>query len=397
MGHGHMRKWFIFLFVFICAAILVSGFAYSGIYSELHRAAFLPAATATVAPAPLMTDARVTFPPEQLIAEVYKRVSPSVVNITNRAEGRGALSTLLEEGSGSGFVWDNEGRIVTNNHVIEGAQELEVTFSDDTSVPAKVIGTDPSTDLAVIQVSISEDRLAPVALGDSDAIEPGQLAIAIGNPFGLQRTVTAGVISALGRSLRAENARLIGDIIQMDTAINPGNSGGPLLDAQGRVIGVNSALFNPTGQSVSIGVGFAIPVNAVKRVIPELIAHGRYAHPWLGISGTTVTPSLAARLKEAGVNVPTRGVLVLEVLAGGPAERAGLRGSTRSIQVQDQALRVGGDVITALDNAPIKTMEELIAYLDGRRRVGQSVVVTILREGREQPVSVLLDERPSNR
>ena len=391
-----MRKWVILSLIFILAALLASCAGNSGISNELHRAIFAPAPTATSAPAPLTMNVPGTFPPEQLVAEIYKRVSPSVVNITNRAGQRDTWGIALEEGSGSGFVWDNEGRIVTNNHVIEGAQELEVTFSDDTIVPAKIIGTDPSTDLAVIQVSISADKLAPVALGDSDALEPGQLAIAIGNPFGLQRTVTAGVISALGRNLRADNDRLIGDIIQMDTAINPGNSGGPLLDAQGRVIGVNSALFNPTGQGVSIGVGFAIPVNAVKRVIPELIAHGRYAHPWLGISGTTVTPDLAVRLKEVGVDIPTRGVLVVEVLSGGPAERAGLRGSPRQVQIGGRALRAGGDIITALDRAPIKSMEELIAHLEARLSVGQNVVITIQRDGREQRVSVVLGERPSN-
>ncbi len=392
-----MRKWFVILIMLMTVPALLAAYAgYPAVSNELHRAAFGPAAIATPAPPLIGSNAPVIFPPEQLVAEIYKRVSPSVVNITNRAVQNTVIGMGLEEGSGSGFVWDKEGRIVTNNHVIEGAQELKVAFADDTTVPAKVIGTDPATDLAVIQVALPADQLAPVALGDSDTLEPGQLAVAIGNPFTLQRTVTAGVISARGRSLRSENNRLIGDIIQTDTAINPGNSGGPLLDAQGRVIGVNSALFNPTGQSVSIGVGFAIPVNIVKRVIPELIAHGRYAHPWIGISGLTLTPDLSKQLKDAGIAVPPRGVLVMQVLAGGPAERAGLQGSTRQVQLADQTLRIGGDIITALDRSPIKGMEELISHLEARLNVGETIDITFLRDGKEQRVTLVLAERPAD-
>lgn len=392
-----MRKWFVILVMLVTVPALLAAFAgYPAISNELHRAALGPAATPTPAPPPVASNAPVTFPPEQLVAEIYKRVSSSVVNITKRATQNTVIGMGLEEGSGSGFVWDKEGRIVTNNHVIEGAEELEVAFADDTTVPAKIIGTDPATDLAVIQVALPADQLAPVALGDSDTLEPGQLAVAIGNPFTLQRTVTAGVISARGRSLRSENNRLIGDVIQTDTAINPGNSGGPLLDAQGRVVGVNSALFNPTGQSVSIGVGFAIPVNTVKRVIPELITHGRYAHPWIGISGLTLTPDLSKRLKDAGVAVPPRGVLVSQVLAGGPAERAGLQGSTRPVQLADQTLAIGGDIITALDRSPIKSMEELISHLETRLNVGQNVEITFQRDGKEQRVTLVIVERPAD-
>lgn len=343
-----------------------------------------------------VADASVSFPPQELVAQVYKRVSPSVVNITSRAVQQSFFyGAVPQEGTGSGFVYDKQGRIITNNHVIEGAQKLDVTFSDDTAVSATIVGTDPSTDLAVIQVDLPAEKLEPVSLGDSDAIEPGQLAIAIGNPFGLQRTVTTGVVSALGRSLRAENGRTNVDIIQTDAAINPGNSGGPLLDAQGRVIGVDSALFNPTGQSVSIGVGFAVPVNTVKRVIPELIAKGKYAHPWLGISGITLTPDLIAQLKQNDVDLGVaRGVLIAELVNGGPAERSGFRGGARQVRIGTSVLALGGDIITALDDSPIRTMDDIVAHVEARMRVGQKVEVTFVREGREQKASITLAERP---
>ncbi len=339
------------------------------------------------------------FPPQELVARVYQRVSPSVVNITARAvELDFFFGPLPQEGTGSGFVWDTDGHIITNNHVIEGAQEVEVNFSDETVVAAKIVGTDPSTDLAVIQVDLPPDKLQPVEPGDSSTIQPGQIAIAIGNPFGLQRTVTSGIISALGRTLRSDNGQISVDMIQTDAAINPGNSGGPLLDAQGRVIGVNSALFNPTGQSVSIGVGFAIPINTVKLVVPELIAKGYFAHPWMGLAGVSVTPDLAARLEARGYRLgTTSGVLITQVLRGGPADRAGLRGATEQIRVGNRIIPVGGDVITALDGTPVKDLEDFLVRTEVRMRIGQKVEVTFLRDGREQHTTATLAERPTNR
>lgn len=249
--------------------------------------------------------------------------------------------------------------------------------------------------MAVLQVDVPKEKLKPVAVSDSSALEPGQLAIAIGNPFGLERTVTTGIVSALGRSLEASNGRLMTNIIQTDTAINPGNSGGPLLNSRGQVIGVNTALFNPTGANFSIGVGFAIPVDAVKRIVPQLIAKGRASHPWLGISGLPITPDLARRLKQNGVDLGVeRGVLLVEVIPNQVAARAGLRGGSRQVQLGNRALPIGGDVITAIDDAPIKDLESLITYLEARTQVGQTVTITLRRDGREQRVQVTLGERP---
>ncbi|MGQ9630181.1 MAG: S1C family serine protease [bacterium] len=335
-------------------------------------------------------------PQERLIVEIYERVSPAVVNITSRVITQDFfLGEVPREGAGSGFVIDRRGYIVTNNHVVEGAEELEVTFSDETVVAARVVGVDPSVDLAVIKVDFLPEGLSPVELGDSSSLQPGQLAIAIGNPFGLGRTITTGVISALNRTLRARNNRVIGGVVQTDAAINPGNSGGPLLDSQGRLIGVNTAIFSPTGGSV--GVGFAIPVDTVKRVVPELISRGRYAHPWLGISGISITPELSNRLARAGIPLGVkRGILVASVLRGGPADHAGLRGGTREMRLGNRMLIVGGDVITSIDGNPLKGMEDLSAYLEMQTKVGQKVNLSVLRGGREQTISVTLGERPSD-
>ncbi len=333
-------------------------------------------------------------PEEQLVVAIYERVNPSVVNITSRAVTQDFFfGSVPQEGTGSGFVLDKGGHIITNYHVIEGASEIDVTFSDETIVTARVVGTDPSVDLAVLQVEMPPEKLVPVELGESSNLKPGQLAIAIGNPFGLERTVTTGVISAVNRSLQARNGRLIWGVIQTDAAINPGNSGGPLLDSQGRVIGVNTAIFSPSGGSV--GVGFAIPVGTVKRVIPALMRTGRYAHPWVGIAGISITPELSRRLKQMGVDVGAeRGVLIAQVLPGGPAERVGLRGGTRQVRVGNRVLLVGGDIITAIDSVPVDDMEGLIQHLETRTSVGQKAELTIKRSGQELRVSMEIGERP---
>jgi len=380
----------ILLSIFVMAILLLAACA-----SLPPAQPTAPSATSTPVSAPVVVPPAIASQ-EQLVTEIYRRVSPSVVNITTRSVGTDYfLQPIPQEGTGSGFVWDDAGRIVTNNHVIEDAQSIEVTFSDETVVSAKVIGTDPSNDLAVLQVNVPKEKLKPVAVGDSSALEPGQLAIAIGNPFGLERTVTTGIVSALGRSLEASNGRLMTNIIQTDTAINPGNSGGPLLNSRGQVVGVNSALFNPTGANFSIGVGFAIPVDAVKRIVPQLITKGRASHPWLGISGFPITPDLAQRLKQSGVDLGVqRGVLLVEVIPNQAAARAGLRGGSRQVQLGNRALPIGGDVITAIDDTPIKDLESLITYLEARTQVGQTVTVTLRRDGREQRVQVTLGERP---
>jgi S1-C subfamily serine protease len=263
---------------------------------------------------------------EQLFIALYERVSPSVVHIAVTARG------LAGGGTGSGFVLDTDGRIVTNNHVVENADRIVVTFADDTSAEAEVIGTDADSDLAVIKVDVSPELLKPVALGDSDALRVGQRAVAIGNPFGFELTMTTGIVSALGRVVQQESGFSLPQLIQTDAAINPGNSGGPLLDSQGLVIGVTTLIFSQSGSNS--GVGFAVPVNTVKRVVPSLIATGRYADPWLGITGTSVTPLLAEAL-----DLPVeQGVLVQAVVEDGPADKAGLRQADRQVEIEGELL-----------------------------------------------------------
>jgi S1-C subfamily serine protease len=360
-----------------------------------------PVATPTALPPQVVQQADAE---EQLLINIYKRVNPGVVHI--RVVALVDMNELLpdlpdsqripdqyQEGTGSGFVIDQEGHIVTNNHVVADAEEVQVTFSDGTSARARVIGTDPDSDLAVIQVDVPARELYPLELGDSDRLEIGQRAIAIGNPYGLDGTLTTGIISALGRSLQLGresevlgNRFTIPELIQTDAAINPGNSGGPLLNSQGQVIGVNTA-YDP---NVS-GVGFAVPVNAVKRVVPKLIAGGRYVYPWLGISGT----DLSLDLVEA-MNLPVeRGAIVMTVTSDSPADKAGLRGSTETVEKSGRELQVGGDVIIAIDGNPVREFNDILVYIISRAEVGQQVTLTIIRDGREQSVKVTLAERPS--
>ncbi|TEU12772.1 MAG: PDZ domain-containing protein [Anaerolineales bacterium] len=340
---------------------------------------------------------------EQLIINLYARVSPSVVNI-NVISGLEEFShpevpgfpespfpeEFFQRGLGSGFVIDTDGHIVTNNHVVEGARRIQVRFSDDTEAEAEVVGTDPHTDLAVIKVDVPAAMLHPVELGESDALRVGQRAIAIGNPFGFERTVTMGIISAVGRVLRQISGFSLPNLIQTDAAINPGNSGGPLLDSRGKVIGVNTIIFTRTG--FSSGVGLAIPVNTVKRVVPELIENGRFAHPWLGIRGY----SLNAELAEA-LDLPVEnGILVAEAIRGGPSAQAGLRGGQHEVLVEGfvEPISAGGDIITAINDTEIRSMDDLITYLESTA-VGQEVELTIIRDGEKKRLTVELDERPN--
>jgi serine protease Do len=300
-------------------------------------------------------------------------------------------------GLGSGFVWDSEGHIVTNNHVVDGATKIEVTFSDGTSLPATVVGTDPYSDLAVIQVDGAGDLLKPVTMGDSSQVKVGELAIAIGNPYGLANTMTVGIVSALGRSIPAGemtqftgNPRFtIPDIIQTDAPINPGNSGGVLVNDIGEVIGVTTAIESSSGAGA--GIGFVVPSATVSKVVPTLIEKGGYQHPYLGISGSTLIRELATAMK---LDANTHGALVGEVVKDGPADQAGLIGSTQETTIDGQTVPVGGDVIIALNGDEIKSMDDLIATLLGKTSVGDTVTLTILRDGKQMDVKVTLGERP---
>jgi S1-C subfamily serine protease len=323
---------------------------------------------------------------EKLITNVYERVSPAVVHIKSRViTFHFFLSPIPHEGTGSGFIIDKEGHIVTNYHVIEGAESIWVTLADETTVPARVVGVDPLNDLAVIKIDVQPERLVPVELGSSSGLKVGQRAIAIGNPFGLDRTLTVGVISSLGRPLELRSGWVIYDVIQTDAAINPGNSGGPLLDSRGRVIGVNTAI-----EIEAENIAFAVPVDTVKRVIPELIAHGRYRHPWLGLVGYSITPERAEAL---GLPVE-KGILVARLYRNGPAHKAGIRGGNRQVIIGNDLFWVGGDIITAIDGNEIEDMEDLIAYLERETKVGQTVKLSIIRDGQKKIVEVELGERP---
>lgn len=313
---------------------------------------------------------------EQAFIDVYNRVNPAVVNIA------------VGGGQGSGFLYDTQGHFVTNNHVVDSGGSIVVTFSDGSQSSARVVGTDPDSDLAVIRVDQLPANVVPVTLADSDALQVGQFVIAIGNPFGLQGSMTTGIVSALGRLLPSSTSNgasySIPDVIQTDAAINPGNSGGPLLDVQGRVIGVNSAIESPV--RASSGVGYAVPSNIVDAVVPQLIASGRVAHPWLGIAGTSMTESIAEAM---GLAESQRGVLISSVTAGGPAAAAGLRGGSGSSGL-------GGDVIVGIDGRSVAEFDDLLGYIVQYTTVGQTIQLDVLRNGTLNTVPLTLQARPSS-
>jgi S1-C subfamily serine protease len=328
---------------------------------------------------------------EEALIAIYKAVSPGVVHINSTVLSQDFFFRVVpERGMGSGFVVDDKGLIVTNNHVVENAENLEVTLADKSKVAAKLVGRDPENDIAVIRVSVAKEKLTPLRLGDSSQLQVGQMAIAIGNPFGLDRTITRGVVSAVGRSLKSDSGRQIRNVIQTDAAINPGNSGGPLLNSRGEVIGVNTAIFTPSGGSV--GIGFAVPVNTVKKLLPQLITRGRASHPWLGISGMDINPTVAKALSLPAGD----GVMIAQVAPNGPAARAGLRGSQRRVRVGNYLVTVGGDIIQTLDGERIATVDDLTAFLDERKKVGDEVRVDVIRDGKPLAVTVRLGELPEN-
>lgn len=314
---------------------------------------------------------------QQAFIDTYTKVNPAVVHIR------------LQSGEGSGFVYDEAGHIVTNNHVVAAGGPILVTFADGSEKEARLVGRDPDSDLAVIKVEAAPGELTAVSLADSETLQVGQIVIAIGNPFGLEGSMTTGIISGLGRLLPSAvgpngAAYNIPDVIQTDAAINPGNSGGPLLDLNGNVIGVNSAIESPV--RASSGIGYAVPSNIVSVVVPQLIENGAVAHPWLGIAGSSLTAGIA---QELGLDVNQRGVLVASVVEGGPAAAAGLIG------VDPNSGR-GGDIITAIDGRPVEEFDELLGYIVQHTRVGQAVNLDVLRNGQQQTVPLTLQARPTN-
>ncbi len=359
----------------------------------------------TATPAPLPVQAPVpTLPPEltnpleaeqaALIA-LYRRVNPSVVSIEVVIDHPpvSGSSFTIPSSQGSGFLFDDQGHIVTNNHVVERGSKFQVRFSDGTVLLARLVGGDPGSDLAVLKVDELPPGVAPLPLADSRTVEVGQRAIAIGNPFGLRNTLTVGIVSGIGRSLSGPASSSGGrfripNVIQTDAAINPGNSGGPLLNIYGEVIGVNTAI--SSGSGAFEGVGYAVPSNAVSRVAPALIRDGRYDHPWMGIGMRDVDPLLAESL-----NLPARqGVLVTEVVPNSPAERAGLRSGTQVVSIGGRDLRVGGDIIVAINGQPVRDSDELVSYLELETSVGDTVVMTVQRGDRQEQISMTLGARP---
>jgi len=292
-------------------------------------------------------------------------------------------------------VYDTSGHIVTNYHVIQGADQLMVTLTTGKTYTAQVVGTDPSDDLAVIHIDAGGDLPRPLVLADSSTLRVGQSVVAIGTPFGLDQTQTTGVVSALGRVIESPEAnQFIGEAIQTDAAINPGNSGGPLLNLDGQVIGVNSQILSTSGSNA--GIGFAISSNTVKRVVPYLIAHGTYPHPWLGIQTLDLDPLTVALLRQSGMNLTVEnGVLVTGFDSGSPAQAAGLQSGNQLARFAQYILPIGGDVIVAVDDVAVKSMGELTVYLEEKASIGDTVRLTIARNGVERTVSVKLTARPT--
>jgi S1-C subfamily serine protease len=327
---------------------------------------------------------------EQRVIDVYNRVSPSVVSITTQVvQYDFFFDPYTQEGAGSGFVLDNQGHILTNYHVIENAEQIEVTFSDETTLAAQLVGIDPRNDIAVIRVSATEGFLQPVTLGESSTLQVGQRAIAIGNPFGeFSRSLTTGVVSALNRTIEGPEGLTISGMIQTDAAINRGNSGGPLLDSAGRVIGINSAIFSPSG--TSSGVGFAVPVDTVKRVLPDLLELGRYRHPWLGIRGAY---TLNERLSEVLELPVSKGLLLVDITD--PLVSAGVQGATQEAILGNRRIYIGGDILSKIDGLEIDTYDDVRIYLEENYKVGDSVSLSIQRGQETRDIQVILIEEPS--
>ena len=327
-------------------------------------------------------------PVEDNNISVYKRASPGVVNISSIVMQLDFFQGVVpREGAGSGAIIDKKGNILTNNHVIKNADRIEVTLADGSKWRGKLVGTDPYNDLAIINIDAPPKQLHPLTFGSSKDLQAGQKVIAIGNPFGLQQTLTTGIISSIGRSIKSQEGVTIDDLIQTDAAINPGNSGGPLLDSDGKLIGVNTAIISPSGGSV--GIGFAIPIDTVKRVIPDLLEKGYVPHSWLGVSLFPLIPGLA---RELGIKVE-RGAMIMEVVKGGPADRAGLRGGNKILYVGNAMLPVGGDIIVAFNEEPIESSEELIRHI-AKHRPDDKIKLKILRANRFKEIVVKLGERP---
>lgn len=333
------------------------------------------------------------------LPDLFTKVQKSVVQVTERDNSNELGSRL-----GSGFVYDKDGHVITNYHVVtpgtNNNNELQVTFLDGNVYPADLVGVDQFADLAVIKVkNISSDKLAPLPLANSSSLRIGESVVAIGNPFGLSGSMTQGIVSGLGRLLPSNENQdnfagpgssfSIPNIIQTDAAINPGNSGGPLIDTQGRVVGINTAIFSNTG--VYSGVGFAIPSNTISKVATSLIQNGSYHHPYIGIVGLSLTPDLS---KQIGLN-QTKGFLITSITKGSPADKSGLRAGSTTTTINGRDVEVGGDIILKIDNREVSKIDDILAYLESQKHVGDKVHFTILRDNEIKELDLILGDRPS--
>ena len=351
-------------------------------------------------PDPAMDAESIVAAHEQVFIGVYTDVVPSIVQIRTSRKIDSQLDVpfmleadpedLFQRSGGSGFVWDESGHIVTNHHVVADADRVIVMFSDGSEDEAQILGSDPDSDLAVLKIDNSNTDLFPVTLGSSSEVNVGQIAIAIGSPFGQDFSITSGIVSAVGRTIRSGNSQFsIPKVLQTDAPINPGNSGGPLLDRKGRVVGVNTQIISNTG--ASSGIGFAVPIDAAKRVIPELIQTGSYKYSWLGISGTSLSPDI---LELIALPEGTTGALIVEVMPDGPAEQGGLIPGDSITTVEGMDYRLGGDIIVSVDGTNIKDMDHLISYLIENTKASDVINVAVLRDGVEQILQIELGERP---
>lgn len=321
--------------------------------------------------------------------DLYQRLAPGVVNITSTVLERDFFFNIVpREGAGSGSIIDSRGYVLTNHHVIEDARKLEVTLANGKKYTGKLIGSDPDTDLAVIKIEARKEDLTVIPMGSSENLRVGQKAIAIGNPFGLGQTLTTGVISSVGRTLRSTSGMLVEDVIQTDASINPGNSGGPLIDSSGKLIGINTAIFSPTGANV--GIGFAIPVDTAKRVLQDLMDRGYYAYPWLGATLMTLFPDFAE-----GLRIPvTSGAMVVEVVPKGPADKAGLMGGDKRAQIGNNVIVVGGDIIVKIDGEPVSDADSVIRRIR-HYKPGDRVKMEVVHwHGGRATLTVTLGELP---
>ncbi|RLG06391.1 MAG: trypsin [Thaumarchaeota archaeon] len=321
---------------------------------------------------------------------VYELVKDSVVMIKAVSVVTTFFGKSYQHVEGSGFIYDKEGHIVTNYHVVSGAVKIEVYFPDKSMYVAKLIGADSYLDIAVLKIDPGDRVLRPLTLGNSSELKVGQPIIAVGNPFGFRGTLTTGVISQLGRLLETGSGRPIPDLIQIDAAINPGNSGGPLLDYSGKVVGITNAIWSKTGEFA--GIGFAIPSNIVSKVVNSIITTGRYDHPWIGISGIDVNPEIAGLMN---LSKPA-GFLVIYVNPGSPADKAGIRGGTKTVRLSSGLeIKIGGDVIVGIDGVKVLGLGDILAYLEEKLRPGDKTSLTIIRDGREMTVEIVVGKLPT--